>query len=304
MNTQLGRRVRSPHAMAVALAASRHRRAWLVAMVALVLWACSVAATAQTAVRPPVRPVAAKADLGPRSAPPMALSQVRSWLYKTQMPCPGGGNCNCLFQDLPGLAAQSFVPDLVVVPMLGCAYGNLQPKADIRAYQNASADGRLVLGYFGFAETGRGNWLLGTPAQWDAWYPQGAYVPRPGAPDWMAAANRTWPQPGLFSARYWLPSFWAWTQTQLDLIIEQGFDGVFMDSGDAYWWWSGSTRYPDNEELTREDAINRLADVIIKVRQYVDSRVGGRRMPIFLNGGLEMFRQRPDVLAALDGFLN
>jgi uncharacterized protein (TIGR01370 family) len=264
-------------------------------------------AAAGAAPAGPVAPARAPKNDGAaaeRSVPAMALSQVRSWLYKTQMPCPGGGNCNCLFQDLPGLAAQSFVPDLVVVPLMGCVDGNLQPRADIRRYQDAAPDGRLVLGFIGFAEVGRGNWLIGSAAQWEAWYPPGAFVPRPGAPDWMASANRSWPQPGLFSTRYWLPSFWDVTRPQLDLIIDQGFDGVFLDSGDAYWWWSGPTRYPDNEELTRADAIDRLAEVVLKVRRHLDSRVWWRRMPLFINGGLEMFRQRPDVLAALDGFLN
>ena len=239
-----------------------------------------------------------------RTVPPMSLAQVRSWLYLTQMPAPGGGPNSCLFQNLPGLGAASITPDLVVVPYLGCLEKTIQPAKDISDYQDGSPTGRLVFGYFALAEIGFGNWVVGTNEDWSSWIEMNAGKLSAKAPSWLGAANTGWIQPGLYSIKYWDPNWQALLLGVVDKIIDQGFDGVFFDSCDAYYVFSGQTRYKDNVDLTRADAISRMATFLASIRSHVDAKLLNRRFPIFCNGGLEMYNTYPHAMDVIDGFLN
>jgi cysteinyl-tRNA synthetase, unknown class len=57
------------------------------------------------------------------------------------------------------------------------------------------------------------------------------------APAWLGRANPDWP--GNYKVRFWDP---AWREgvlgPQLDAIVKQGFDGLYLDIVDAYEYWA------------------------------------------------------------------
>ncbi|WP_416900126.1 MAG: MJ1477/TM1410 family putative glycoside hydrolase [Minwuia sp.] len=90
---------------------------------------------------------------------------------------------------------------------------------------------RVVLSYLsiGEAEDYRGYWK----AEWSK---------KP--PSWLEAENPDWP--GNYKVRYWDPDWQALIfgnpEASLDRIIAAGFDGVYLDIIDAYWYFQEKGR--------------------------------------------------------------
>jgi cysteinyl-tRNA synthetase, unknown class len=83
--------------------------------------------------------------------------------------------------------------------------------------------GKTVLAYFsiGEAEDYRFYWKKG-------W--------KPGNPAWLGPENPQWA--GNYKVRYWKKGWWtAALRPYLNRILAAGFDGVYMDIIDAYWFW-------------------------------------------------------------------
>ena len=93
--------------------------------------------------------------------------------------------------------------------------GTPWPAAEVRA----AAQGRWLVAYLsmGAAESYRSYWQKG----WKV-----------GAPAWLLNEDPDWP--GNFDVAYWDPAWQAIALAQLDRVIAQGFDGVYMDLIDAY----------------------------------------------------------------------
>ena len=83
----------------------------------------------------------------------------------------------------------------------------------------AAAQGRWLVAYvsMGAAESYRPYWKRG-------W--------RVGSPPWLLREDPDWP--GNFDVAYWDPEWQRVALAQLDRVIDQGFDGVYMDLIDAY----------------------------------------------------------------------
>lgn len=77
----------------------------------------------------------------------------------------------------------------------------------------------------GEAETYRYYWQR----KWDA---NRDGRPDPGAPSWLERENPQWK--GNFKVRYWDPEWQAVIFGYLDKLLDQGFDGVYLDIVDAY----------------------------------------------------------------------
>jgi cysteinyl-tRNA synthetase len=186
---------------------------------------------------------------------------------------------------------ESTVPELidsgagykVVEPTVnGRASGDLSP-ADVAAMKHTEERDcfSVVLAYLpiGQAEDHRGYWR-------DEWV-DGAGVPIPGvAPGWLGSAVSD--EAGRYRVRYWHR---AWkdllfgttrgaNKSALDRIIDQGFDGVYLDAIDAYEFWSAA-----QGEVSRPVARERMVRLAEQVREYARERRGSAGFRVYVQGG-------------------
>lgn len=179
------------------------------------------------------------------------LAAINDWLFVLQ---PEGAAA------LDVIAGSQF--DLAVIDYSsdGSESGEFttQEIADLRA------SGKLVLAYLsiGEAESYRFYW---DPA-WNDDPP-----PDPEAPAWLGPENPEFP--GNYKVRYWDPDWQAVLfgstapAAYLDRILAQGFDGVYLDIIDAFYFWSEEV-----PELTREEARLEMIALVEAIAAYARSR--------------------------------
>lgn len=135
--------------------------------------------------------------------------------------------------DLDALAESRYQTIVIDYSSDGTESGRFS-REDIGALR---ASGKTVLAYLSIGEAEDYRWYW-DPA-WDA-----------SPPSWLGVENPDWE--GNYKVRYWDP-LWrglifndAGTGS-LDKILDSGFDGVYLDIVDAYWYW-GSEEAPDAGE--------------------------------------------------------
>ena len=94
---------------------------------------------------------------------------------------------------------------------------------------------------------------------------------QPGSPVWLGPTNVDWE--GNYKVRYWMT---GWkdiicgtasgpNKSYLDRIIDQGFDGVYLDIIDAYEYWSSPE---GGNEKTRTQARTDMFNFLKELRDY------------------------------------
>jgi len=75
-------------------------------------------------------------------------------------------------------------------------------------------------------------------------------------------------RPGVHRVRYWDAGWQAVLQSQIDRILLQGFDGIVVDSVDAYLYWGPEGKLPSAERnlQAREDMLALVAQGINYIR--------------------------------------
>jgi cysteinyl-tRNA synthetase len=158
--------------------------------------------------------------------------------------------------DLEAIKSSRY--DLVV--MDSSSGSGLWSPQDIRRLKS-SGDGKIVLAYLsiGEAEDYRGYWI-------PEWVDQG--FSDPDRPEWLGRENPDWP--GNFKVKYWHPEWQDIVISYLDRIIDQGFDGIYMDIVDAYWYWSNEAAAAgETEQLASvEEAADRMVDFITAIASH------------------------------------
>lgn len=112
--------------------------------------------------------------------------------------------------------------------------------------------GKNVLCYFsiGEAEEYRSYWK----ASWKK-------IP----PVYLGPENPAWR--GNYKVRYWHPQWWEDVlQPYLDNIIQQGFDGVYLDIVDAYWFWH------EEKGMKVRTTADRMIDLVLRIAKYARSK--------------------------------
>jgi cysteinyl-tRNA synthetase len=120
--------------------------------------------------------------------------------------------------------------------------------------QRLRAAGKTVLAYFsiGEAEDYRFYWK-------STW--------RPGKPSYISDENPDWP--GNYAVQFWTSGWWTNAlQPYLDRILAAGFDGVYLDKVDAYWWWY------DVKGVNYRTSANRMVTLVEKIAAYARERAG------------------------------
>ena len=148
-----------------------------------------------------------------------------------------------------------------------------------RMKQRPDGSSRVLLAYlsFGEAERYRAYWR-------PEWYD------RNKKPAWLGTANPEWD--GNYFVRYWAPEWQALMfgtpESYLDIIMAQGFDGVYLDRADAFSYW----------EKTRPSAQRDMALFLRRLSDYAH-----KRNPEFLivMQNAEELLDDPKVLDSIDG---
>jgi cysteinyl-tRNA synthetase len=100
---------------------------------------------------------------------------------------------------------------------------------------------------------------------------------KPGSPAWLGPENPDWE--GNYKVRYWMAGWQSLIlgtasgpqKSYLDRIIDQGFDGVYLDIIDAYQFWSNAE---GGKERTRLQARRDMAAFVKKIRSYARTKRG------------------------------
>ena len=108
--------------------------------------------------------------------------------------------------------------------------------------------GRIVLAYFSIAEAE--DYRFYWKRRW-----------RRKPPKWLGRVNANWP--GNYKTRYWDPEWQSLLREYLNRIVDQGFDGVYLDIVDAYWYWAHEAPAVYREQETADRMIE-LIEMLAK----------------------------------------
>jgi len=180
-----------------------------------------------------------------------------------------GTECLCWFS--PG---RETAFDLVVVSL--SATGN-SPDV-IPALKDSPGGLKIVLCYMSIGQ-----------AESYRWYYQPEWGQNP--PEWMGETDPVW---GDRWVRYWHPEWQAIIYgspaSYLDRIIELGFDGVYLDRVDAYWYY---------QEQGRDSAAREMVDFILDFTEYArEQKIG---FGVFPQNAEELGVIFPDFMEAMIG---
>jgi len=118
--------------------------------------------------------------------------------------------------------------------------------------------------------------------------------PIPGvAPEWLGSENPDWD--GNYKVRYWDEDWQSLMLgdnvgpdiAPLDHIIDQGFDGVYLDIVDAFEYWSSRQ---GGRELTREQAREFMIQFVITIADYARITRGDADFLVFPQNASDIIR--------------
>ena len=144
--------------------------------------------------------------------------------------------------------------------------------------------GRIALAYLsiGEAENYRYYWQPG-------WHP--------GTPAWLGPANPSYRN--NFKVRYWDPAWQAIIfgspAAYLDQIIDQGFDGVYLDVIDAFEFWG-----PDGNNQ-RPTAAQDMVDFVTAIATYARVTRGRPGFKVVPQNGSQLVMVDPTYVTTVDG---
>lgn len=112
-------------------------------------------------------------------------------------------------------------------------------RSDLNAIRSGKPNRKIVCYLsIGEAETYRPYWRN----LWDA---NKDGKPDPAAPDWLNIENPDWE--GNYKVRYWMPGWQNIIMPEVDRIMSQGFDGLYLDIVDAFEFYEqDKQKYLDN----------------------------------------------------------
>jgi len=165
--------------------------------------------------------------------------------------------------------------DLVVVSI---AAAGSSPKV-IPALKDSPGGEKIVLCYMSIGQAENYRWY---------WQPDWPKNP----PEWLDEADTEWA--GDYWVQYWNPEWqeiiYGTPESYLDQIIELGFDGVYLDRVDAYWYY---------QEQGRETAAQEMVEFILDFTEYARKKKPG--FGVFPQNSEELGILFPDYLEAVNG---
>jgi len=179
------------------------------------------------------------------------------------------------------VAADSF--QLIVMDY--SASGDMEGKFTPEQIGRIRQSGKKAIAYLsiGEAESYRSYWNI----DWES-----------NPPSWLGPENQNWLS--NYKVRFWDPAWQNVIFAYLDEIYDQGFDGIYCDIIDAYYYWR-----EENPEKPDADAL--MAQFIIDLREHLSSRKD-RAFAIIIQNGEALIDEenvtdtlRGQLFGAIDG---
>ena len=99
-------------------------------------------------------------------------------------------------------------------------------------------------------------------------------------PAWLGAENPDWA--GNYKVKYWDTDWQNIVFDYVDTIIAQGFDGIYLDIIDGYYYWTEEAPASDLEPF----ADTLMVDFVYKLRQHIDNATANTFYIIPQNGAM------------------
>jgi cysteinyl-tRNA synthetase len=166
-----------------------------------------------------------------------SLQNINAWAYQLQNVTPTA--------IAPDNSFQLFVTDY-------SADGSGAGAYTAQEVQMMKIGGKKVIAYIsiGEAESYRDYW-------------QTAWNNNP--PAWLGPENPDWA--GNYKVKFWYPEWKSIIYTYIDTILAKGYDGIYMDIIDAYYYWQ-------EENVQEPYADTLMVDFIGDIRHHIDSALG------------------------------
>ena len=165
--------------------------------------------------------------------------------------------------------------DLIVVPI---STAGSSPKV-IPALKDSAGGPKIVLCYMSIGQTENYRWY---------WNPD--WIKNP--PDWLDAPDGVWA--GDYWVKYWMPEWqriiYGTPDSYLDRILALGYDGVYLDRVDAYWYY---------QDQGRETAAREMVDFILDFTEYARRKHPG--FGVFPQNAEQLGTRFPDFMEAMTG---
>jgi cysteinyl-tRNA synthetase, unknown class len=153
-------------------------------------------------------------------------------------------------------------------------------RAQIAGLQK-SGGGKRVLAYMSIGEAEDYRWYW--RAEW-----------KTSPPPWLGPLNPDWA--GNYKVKYWDPAWQQIVFDYLDKIIDAGFDGVYLDVVDAYYFWG-----PEGESgLKRKSSEQEMVDFVKSIATHAREERGEKEFAVFVQNAAEL-AGHADYLAAVAG---
>ncbi len=207
------------------------------------------------------------------------LATVNDWLYVLQLDAG---------VTIGSIAATEF--DLAVIDY--SVDGSEAGEHTAEQIALLKASGKVALAYMSIGEAEVGRFY------WDpAWIDQAP--DDPDAPPWLGPFNPDFPD--NYKVRYWDPDWQAIIfgvptgvdRSYLDRIVDQGFDGVYLDIIDAFYYWSEVVG-----ERTREEARLDMIAFVEGLAAYARETRGVADFLVFPQNGGDIVLDDDDLLDA------
>ena len=89
-------------------------------------------------------------------------------------------------------------------------------------------------------------------------------------PEWLGKENPEWE--GNYKVKFWKEEWKNIIFSYLDRVIEQGFEGVYLDIIDAYLYWSDDKNGEDTV-LSVEESASEMINFVKEISEYCRSKV-------------------------------
>ena len=101
-------------------------------------------------------------------------------------------------------------------------------------------------------------------------------------PSWLGPENPDWE--GNYKVRFWETEWQDIVFAYVDTIIQQGFDGIYLDIIDAYYYWQD-----ENPEQPYADSL--MCMFVKNLRSHIDTETGNNNFIIIPQNGEDVINQ-------------